>query len=279
MEQLQRPSPQAKPNAIERSAGKFLKLCSWGWGIWAICGGLLHLSRAPFLSSLCILLGIVMIPPVRRLLSGATGFRPPHPIAPLTIGAAILATILVIGSRLNAEQKAEQQRLAQIAEVRERRESAFIASYPYVDRDALRAWQASAADSTTDSSKTLASFLEGQKAFNQQRIADSVRLERESREYAIAREREWRQDSIDRVIQARRDALLAARAATVPAEVELDIDLDLPKKSRSRKGYRKSSSSSSSYSSRPSRSYSSRSYSSSGGSSSGRSGRRGGRRR
>lgn len=197
-------SPQKKPNGIERFAGVFLKFCSWMWGLTAIGGGMMNMSARPFLASLHLLLGLLMLPPVRRLLWRLVGFRPPHPVAPLAIGAAIFAVAMAVGSSLQAEQKAEQRRLAQIAEVQEQEENAFIASYPYVDRDALRAWRSSAADSTSDSNKTLASFLVWQQDLHNQRIADSIDTIRRLREDSILAAKQRRKDSIDEVREAHR---------------------------------------------------------------------------
>jgi colicin import membrane protein len=216
------------------SFGGLLRACSWGWGITAFILGIVSISMTPLYGAVVIVLGVLLLPPVRRMIGRIMGITL-GPLAAFALATLIMGTMIVLSRDLRAKWKIEKQQKMALEKEQTRQENAFVASYPYVDRDSLRAWKESAADSTTYPDLTLASFLQRQKEFHTKHVADSIASAKQHHEDSIAsakhhhddsiaQARQWHTDSIasakqhheDSIAQARRwrtDSIETARAA------------------------------------------------------------------
>jgi colicin import membrane protein len=215
----------AEQEAVRGSAppsfGNFLRACSWGWGIVAFIIGIVSIAMTPLYGAVAIVLGVLLLPPVRRMIGRIMGITL-GPLAAFALATLIMGTMIVLGRDLRAKWKIEKQQKMALEKERTRQENAFIASYPYVDRDSLRAWRESAADSTTDRDLTLASFLQRQEEFHARHLADSIAGAKQHREDSIAsarhhhddsmaQARQWHTDSIAGAKQHREDSIMQAR--------------------------------------------------------------------
>lgn len=210
MDQLQQPENSTAVNPLRRVWGKFLRLCSWAWGIMAVIGGIAYVEKSYFLGIVCMLLGGVMLPPTRRFIHRIAGFKLAHPAA---IAFAIFGVMIAIGHREQVEEKAEAERLMKIAKAEEQWENAFITAHPFVNRDSLRVWKKHAADSTKHPGNTLASFLERQQEMHRRHIEDSTADAKRWHDDSIASAKKWHADSILTARNRVKDSLAQVREA------------------------------------------------------------------
>jgi hypothetical protein len=178
---------------------QFYNICSWGWGVFGVIIGIAAAVGDPVPGIAMSILGIALLPAVRRMYGRVIGVKPALG-ASVASGVGILALMMLFGARGVREAKVKEERRMKLAREEDRRDSALVARYPYVDRDSLRAWREHASDSATNADDTFASFLRKQEAWRKSFVADS-----------IARGRQLRSDSIASAKRNRADSLKAAR--------------------------------------------------------------------
>ena len=211
-QQSQAGGPATRPGTSSASFGCFLRGCSWGWGILALIIGGMRVGATPLHGAVMILLGVLLLPPIRTMIGRSFGIRLAAPAA-IALAMMIMAMMVVIGRDIYGEQMIEKRKREAIEKERRRQENAFIARYPYVDRDSLRAWKESAADSTVDPGLTLGGFLRRQEDLHARHLADSIAQAAQQRKDSIARAKQWREDSIASAKSRRSDSIAAAREA------------------------------------------------------------------
>lgn len=181
------------------SAGRLLKFFSWTWAVTGILLGIGEFSPAPWLSALIIVLGIFLIPPIRKRIGSTIGIRLAQPVA-LALAVGIFCSMYAIGADIRRRTEAETAKQAAIAKEERYRDSVFTVQYPFVNTDSLHVWRKVAGDSMTNPNHTLTLFLKEQKDIYQHHLADS-----------IAQARQWRQDSLVAAKQKRQDSLKAVQ--------------------------------------------------------------------
>lgn len=208
MEQI----PQPSGNVARRGMTFLFNFSSWIWGSIAIVAGIASIGQNALLGPLFMVLGIALLPPIRRRMGRVTGVKAAKRIA-VGSGLGILALMAMMGRDLQLEEEKEAKRRMEIAEAEARYDSSLAAHYPFLDRDSIQAWRMVAADSATNASHTLAAFVERQRTEYQRFVTDSIVRAAKWREDSIASAAKWREDSIVAAKERRRDSLELVREA------------------------------------------------------------------
>lgn len=208
MQQPTRSGPATKTPSSS-AARTFLRFCSWFWGLNLIFAGALNITNHPMSAIALTILGILLLPVTRGILGRALNVYLGPKVAALVVVVAFVA-MGFLGSDVLRDYELKEQRQARIAAERDRQDSLFISAHPFVDRDSLRAWREASRDSTNNPSLRIEAFLQRQRDWRKQWIADSIAAARK----AFA-------DSVMAVKQHRRDSIAEARAARRAAAVEV----------------------------------------------------------
>ncbi len=217
MQQPTRSGPATKTPSSS-AAGTFLRFCSWFWGLNLILGGALNIPNHVMPAIALTILGILLLPVTRGILGRALNMYLGPKVAALVVVVAFVA-MGFLGSDILRDYDLKEQRLARIAAERDRQDSLFISAHPFVDRDSLRAWREASRDSTNNPSLRIEAFLQRQRDWRKQWIADSIAGARKAFADSVMAAKQHRRDSIE---DARKARLAAAEERRLQRRYEAE---------------------------------------------------------